>query len=247
MAGFAKWIGGGLGFVLGGPIGALIGFGLGSFADAVSGSSVEIFTNGQPHQNTQEGDFKMSLLVLIACVMKADGSVKKTELDVAKRFLTNNFDEEGALEALQILKGLLQQNINETEMARQINMYMNYSSKLELVHLLLDIAYADGNINQQELTVIQRIAWGLGVSSLDLQSLQAPYNKQRDTNWAYDALEIKPDATNDEIKKAYRSMAMKYHPDKVQNLGEDVKRKATEKFRAVNEAYEYLKDIRGLK
>lgn len=247
MAGFAKWIGGGLGFVLGGPIGALIGFGLGSFADAVSGNSVEIFTSGQPHQNTQEGDFKMSLLVLVACVMKADGSVKRTELDVVKRFLTNNFDEEGALEALQILKGLLQQNINETEMARQINMYMNYSSKLELVHLLLDIAYADGNINQKELTVIQRITWALGVSSLDLQSLQAPYNKQRDTNWAYDALEIKPDATNEEIKKAYRSMAMKYHPDKVQNLGEDVKRKATEKFRAVNEAYEYLKDIRGLK
>lgn len=249
MAGFTKWITGGLGFVLGGPIGAVLGFFVGAFIDEGI-TAMEKFGGGftrTTHQNTQEGDFKMSLLVLIACVMKADGAPQKTELAVVKRFLTANFGEPEALEALQILKKLLTQHINETEVAQQINYYMNYSSKLQLIHLLLDIAYADKAINNAELAVIQRIAWTLGVSSLDLQSLQASYTKYESNNWAYDVLEIKPNATDEEIKTAYRRMAMKFHPDKVQNLGEDVKRKATEKFRAVNEAYEYLKNVRGIK
>ena len=253
MAGFTKWITGGLGFVLGGPIGGLIGFAIGSLIDG----SAQLVNYGEyqeqtrrgtnPYSRTAEGDFKMSLLVLIACVMKADGSPKKQELDVAKRFLLANFGEEGALEALQILKNLLRQDINDVEVARQINYAMNYASKLELIHLLFEIAYADGAENQYELTVIQRISWNLGVSNLDFDALKAPYNRTKDVNWAYAALELKPDATDDEIKKAYRAMAKKYHPDTVANLGEDIKKKATEKFRSVNEAYEELKKTRGFK
>lgn len=253
MAGFTKWITGGLGFVLGGPIGGLIGFAIGSLIDG----SAQLVNYGEyqeqtrrgtnPYSRTAEGDFKMSLLVLIACVMKADGSPKKQELDVAKRFLLANFGEEGALEALQILKNLLRQDINDVEVARQINYAMNYASKLELIHLLFEIAYADGAENQYELTVIQRISWNLGVSNLDFDALKAPYNRTKDVNWAYAALELKPDATDDEIKKAYRAMAKKYHPDTVANLGEEIKKKATEKFRSVNEAYEELKKTRGFK
>lgn len=253
MAGFTKWITGGLGFVLGGPIGGLIGFAIGSLIDGSSELiNMREFQEQQgrgqnPYGRTAEGDFKMSLLVLIACVMKADGSPKKQELDVAKRFLLANFGEEGALEALQILKNLLKQNIDDVQVARQINQYMNYSGKLELIHLLFDIAYADGAENPYELQVIQRISWNLGVSTLDFNSLKAPYTRTKDVNWAYTALEIKPSATDAEIKKAYREMAKKYHPDTVANLGEDIKKKATEKFRAVNEAYEELKKQRGFK
>ena len=253
MAGFTKWITGGLGFVLGGPIGGLIGFAIGSLIDGSAGlvnygEYQEQTQRGRnPHSRTAEGDFKISLLVLIACVMKADGSPKKQELDVAKRFLLANFGEDGALEALHILKNLLRQDINDVEVARQINYAMNYASKLELIHLLFEIAYADGAENQYELTVIQRISWNLGVSNLDFDALKAPYNRTKDVNWAYAALELKPTATDDEIKKAYRTMAKKYHPDTVANLGEEIKKKATEKFRSVNEAYEELKKQRGLK
>lgn len=248
MAGFTKWITGGLGFVLGGPIGGLIGFALGSLFDSSPLPLPYDERDARARaEQTAEGDFKMSLLVLIACVMRADGTPKKQELDVAKRFLLANFGEEGALEALQILKNLLRQNIDDVQVARQINLYMNYSGKLELVHLLFEIAYADGGENQQELQVIQRIARNLGVSTLDFDSLKAPYTRSKNVNWAYSALEIEPSATNDEIKKAYRAMAKKYHPDTVANLGEEIKKKATEKFRAVNEAYEELKKQRGFK
>ncbi len=241
MSGFGKWIGGGLGWAFGGPIGAVIGFAVGSMFDKPGTVNVVNKNTGR----TTETDFKMSLLVMIACVMKADGDVKKSELAVVKRFLIANFGEEGALEALQILKKLLEQPINESEVASQINLYMNYSAKLQLVRLLFDVAFADGEINHSELIVIQRISNIFGISSTEFESLKAPYVKHEDKDWAYKALEIEPGVTDDEIKKAYRRMAMKYHPDKVANLGEDVKKSATEKFRAVNEAYESLKKQRG--
>ena len=243
MASLGKWIGGGLGWAFGGPIGALIGFAVGSMFDS---SSVNISTNTIGSNRTTEGDFKMSLLVLMACVMKAHGKIMKAELDVAKKFLLANFGEQGALEALQILKNLLEQPIDEAQVAMQVNQYMNYSSKLELLHLLFDIAYADGEIHPSELAAIQRIAGIFLIDRLDFESLKAPYLKEVDRDWAYKSLEIDPTATDEEIKKAYRRMAKKYHPDLVNDLGEDVKKSATEKFRSINEAYESLKKQRGI-
>lgn len=245
MAGFGKWLAGGLGLVLGGHMGAIIGFALGSMFEGGSTTSSRQSTYNRPSRNTTEGDFKMSLLVMIACVMKADGNVQKAELNVVKRFLVTNFGEEGALEALQILKRILDQPLNEREMAMQINQFMNYSAKLQLVHFLFDVAFSDGHVNAAELKVIQTIASVFRITAADFESLKAPYVKNVDKDWAYKALEIEPSASIDEIKKAYRRMAMKYHPDKVNSLGEDVKKSATEKFRAINEAYEQLKKDRS--
>ena len=243
MASFGKWIGGGLGWAFGGPMGALIGFTLGSMFDG----SVSIDTSQSLGQNsTTEGDFKMSLLVLMACIMKADGKVDKSELAIVKKFLVANFGERGALEALHILKNLLEQEINETEVAMQISQNLNYSSKLELLHLLFNIAYADGEVVASELSTILRIANVFRIERLDFESIKAPYMKQVDRNWAYKSLEIEPNATKEEIKKAYRNMAKKYHPDKVNDLGEEVKKSATEKFRSINEAYESLKKQRDI-
>ena len=242
MGNFAKWIGGGLGWAFGGPIGALIGYAVGSMFD---GTEIGTSRSIGPSRTT-EGDFKMSLLVLMACIMKADGRIDKAELAVVKKFLVSNFGEQGALEALPVLKNLLDQQINETDVATQIGQHLNYSSKLELLHLLFNIAYADGEVVASELTTIKRIADIFRIDSLDFESIKAPYMKTVDRDWAYKSLEIETSATNDEIKKAYRRMAMKYHPDKVNDLGEDVKKSATEKFRSINEAYENLKKQRGI-
>lgn len=242
MGSFGKWIGSGLGWAFGGPIGALVGFTMGSmFDDSQFSTAITTFSS---HQTT-EGDFKMSLLVLIACIMKADGHVVKSELAVVKRFLVTNFGEQGALDALQILKNLLDQNIDVTQVAMQISQNLNYSSKLELLHLLFSIAYADGEIVASEMATIQRIASVFRIDRLDFESVKAPYMKHTDINWAFKSLEIEPSASNEEIKKAYRNMAKKYHPDKVNDLGEDVKKLANEKFRSVNEAFENLKKQRG--
>ena len=244
MAGLGKWIGGGLGWAFGGPIGALIGFAVGSMFDTPGNVVMNNQTTVQ-NRRTTEGDFKMSLLVMMACILKADGKVQKSELDVAKRFLVANFGEQGALEALQILKNLLEQPINETEVAMQINTFMNYSAKLQLIRLLFDIAYADGIVHENELVIIERIGQIFRITQPDFDSLKAPFVKSIDKDWAYKTLELEPDANVEDIKKAYRRMAMKFHPDKVHNLGEDVRKSATEKFRTLNEAYESLKNQRG--
>jgi DnaJ like chaperone protein len=94
--------------------------------------------------------------------------------------------------------------------------------------------------------VAARIAAIFGISHADFESLKAPHFKNIDPSWAYKTLEIEPTATDDEVKKAYRRMAMKYHPDKVHELGEDIKKSATEKFRSVNEAYESIKKTRNI-
>ena len=113
--------------------------------------------------------------------------------------------------------------------------------------MLFDLANVDGDFDPREQQVIEQIAAGLNLSQADYNSLAALYQKAKDPNWAYTVLEIEPTATDDEVKKAYRRMALKYHPDKVTGSGEEMVKSATEKFRAVNEAYESIKAARGIK
>lgn len=251
----SKWIFGGLGFVLGGPIGALIGVFIASMFEGanniISSNDSGKTTNVPPHSSSRtsrasQGDIRVSIIVLLACVIKADGRILKSEINSIKPFLVRNFGEEGAKQALQLLKQLLNQTINYAEVAQQIRMHVNYSVRLELVHLLLEVAKADGEVADSECQVIESIATNMGIADADYQSLLSLYRKKTDINWAYTALEITPSATDEEVKKAYRRMAMKYHPDKVANAGETIRQQATDKFRAINEAYEHIKSQRGM-
>ena len=244
-----KWILGGLGFAVGGPIGALIGVFIASLFDSSHTIEAGEHRQGIPHpgrSHTTQGDIRVSIIVLLACVIKADGRVLKAEITSIKPFLLRNFGEEGAKQALQLLKQLLEQDINPVAVSQQIRQHVNYSVRLELVHMLLEVAKADGEVADSECQVIETISMNMGIADADYQSLLSLYRKQTDANWAYTALEIEPTATDDEVKKAYRRMAMKYHPDKVANAGEAVRQQATEKFRAINEAYEHIKSLRGM-
>lgn len=240
---YGKWLGGGIGWALGGPIGAVIGFLIGTVVDSGDDADSERRQSGR----TRPGDFKISFLVLLACVVKADGVRRPEEMGMARKILEANFGISGTDDAMSILNSLLQEDIDETQVARQVSMNLNYSSKLELLHLLFEVAYADGEVCASEMDVLQRIAGIFGISAADFNALKAPYTRTSDADWAYRALGIERSSTDEEIKKAYRRMAMKYHPDKLNGLGEDVKRAGAEKFRAVREAYEYLKKERGMK
>ena len=246
-----KWILGGLGFVLGGPIGAIVGALIGSVYDVLSDDPNTQTSTDRPKREKRrqatQGDVGVSIIVLLACVIKADGRVLKSEIAFVKPFLVRTFGEQGAHNALQLLKQLLQQDIDPVAVSQQIGQHLNYSVRLELLHLLLGVANADGELAQSELQVIQTIATNMGISDADYQSLRSIYCKQSDTNWAYTALEIAPTATDEEVKKAYRRMAMKYHPDKVANAGESIRQQANDKFRSINEAYEHIKTLRGIK
>ena len=245
-----KWILGTLGFVMGGPIGSIVGVLIASLFEKNHQEQEIPPHSSQSSSRTQKrvtpGDIRVSIIMLIACVIRADGRVLKSEVNHIKPFFIKTFGEEGAKQALLLLKELLKKEIDAIAVAQQIGQNVNYSIRLELVHILLTLAIADNELHPLELQIISNISTTMNVKEVDYQSLLALYQRHKDVNWAYTALEIEPKATNEEVKKAYRKMAMKYHPDKVANAGEEIRQQATDKFRAINEAYEHIKQIRGL-
>ena len=245
MAKFGKWIGGGLGWAMGGPIGAIFGFIIGSIVD---GSSTELLTGRGKTTGysgrTTTGGYVMSLLVLTAAVMKADGKVVKSELDYVKKFMVQNFGTASAQEGVKMLRDILKQSIPVNEVCRQIQMNMNYSARLQLLHFLFGIAQADDRVDETERKVIENIGMQMGIGRSDFESIQAMFVRNIDAD--YKILEIEPGASNDELKKAYRRMAMKYHPDKVSHLGNDFQKAAKDKFQKVSQAYENIKKERKI-
>lgn len=239
MRKFGKWIGAGLGWTIGGPIGAILGFAFGSFVDA---SNLEKFDRQQP--DTTTGDFIVSLLVIMAAVMKADQRVMKSELTFIKNYLTQSFGEEETLEMLGMLKNILKQDIPLKEVTTQIRKRMDYPSRLQLMHLIFGIALSDGAITEPEVIQLEQIAVDLGINSADVNSLKSMFIQSSD--WAYKVLEIAASSTNEEIKKAYRQLALKNHPDKLAYLGEEIRKRAQEKFQRIHEAYEAIKKERGI-
>jgi len=234
---YAKWIGGGLGWAFGGPIGGVLGFMFGSMFDGMNNGKYQ-------YQPTQSGDFSISLLVMTAAVMKADGSVKRSELDYVKRFFTNQFGAEHAGQYIKMLGEVLKQDIHVQEVSVQIGKYMDYSSKLLLLQYLFGVAVADGKYHPSEVNLIQNISGYMSIGIKDFESIKAMFIKE--TGSAYKILEVSPELSDDEIKKAYRDLAKKYHPDKVSHLGEDVKKAAEHKFTTLNAAYEAVKQDRGM-
>ena len=234
-------IGAGIGFIIGGgPIGAIIGYALGSlFGNSYTKEDVKFMG-----ENPRQQDFTASLLVLSAAVMKADGNVKKSELDYVKRFFLQNFGQEQAEKYILTLREILKQDIKIDEVSQQIGRYMNYSSKLQLLHYLFGIASADAQVHDNEVSVIETISRYMGINTSDFDSIKAMFVKKVDD--AYTILGIDPSASDDEVKKAYREMAKKNHPDKVSYLGEDVRKAAEKKFQEINDAYDKIKKQRGM-
>lgn len=246
---FGKWLGGGLGWVLGGPLGGVLGFALGSLFDKAelieeNQKDFHGYSKKSSGRHTGQGDFIVSLLVLAAAVMKSDGKTLRSELDYLKQFLVRQFGEQAALQQLQIFKKILEQDIPLEQVCEQIKSHMPSSARLQLIHFLYGISQADGNVSKEEVKIIDRISSLLGIPHVDVESVKATY--YRDTKHDYIILETDERASDEEIKKAYRKMAMKYHPDKLAGLGEAVQKAGEEKFRRVQEAYENIKKQRGM-
>jgi DnaJ like chaperone protein len=247
-AAYGKWIGGGLGWAFGGPIGGILGFIFGSMVDGMQ--SGEYAYSGQTTMSpdadrTRRADFSISLLTLASAVMKADGQVLKSELEYVKRFLVQQFGQEEAERQLLLLRDILKQEIPLHDVCFQIRDMMGYPSRLQLLHFLFGLAGADGHHAPSEVDLIQTIARYMSISETDYQSVRAMFIK--DLGGPYKILGVAPDATEEEIKKAYRQAAITHHPDKVAHLGDDVQHAAKEKFQQINAAYEEIKKQKGIK
>ena len=117
--------------------------------------------------------------------------------------------------------------------------------RVQLLHYMFGIAKADGDVSPSEINVISRIADMLGVSRQDFESVKNMFYRNVDSD--YKVLGVETDATDEEVKKAYRKMAIKFHPDKVAQMGEEYQKGAKEKFQKIQESYEAIKKRRGMK
>ena len=244
MGFFLRLILTGLGWSFGGPLGGIIGYALGSIFSSNRPRVMRSEVNETFGNTEQKRDFNVTLLVLSAAVMKADGTVKRSELDYVKRFFLQNFGQDQAEKYIKMLREILEQDYNIYEVSQQVGRYMNYSSRLQLLHYLFGIADADGFISPEELSVINTISDYMGITNGDFKSVKAMFIKETDSS--YKILGIEPTATDEEVKRAYREMAKKNHPDLVSNLGEEVRTAAEKKFQEINAAYETIKKQRGM-
>ena len=243
MSKYGAWIGGAIGWALGGPIGGILGF---TFGKMFSDNSLS--AEGPPHgtrAQTRPGDFSLALLVLSAAVMKADDKILKSELEFVKDFLQKNFGTRQSEQLILMLRDVLKQPINTREVAEQIRRSMDIAKRRLLVQYLYGIAKADGQIHTAEIKVIRQIAAWMAISAGDLASIEELYSAGAPD--PYKVLEIDATATDSEVKKAYRKLAIKFHPDKVLDLGETHKVQARERFDAIQSAYEQIKSDRGFK
>ena len=243
MAVGKKMLWGGLGWVLGGPIGAIIGYSLAGISGQATSSFGGAYRS-QRYPQTQAGDFIVSMLVLFASVMKADKQMLRTELDYVKQFLGKQFNRSQVQDFMTLFKDIVKQDYPLRDVCRQIARSMDHPSRLELIHVLFGLSKADGHVHSDEVKVIHTIARYLNINENDFESIRAMFFG--DVLSAYTILEVDQSASDRDVKKAYRKMATKYHPDKVGHLGKEIIKLAEEKFKAVNDAYHSIKKERGI-
>lgn len=241
-----KWIFALLGFMFFRYPGAILGFIIGTLIDNWSRSSGGFQTvfSGGPSQTVSPGDFELNLLSLASLVIKADGNVSQKELDYVRAYFVQAYGKERANATFRTFNEVIK---SREISARRICLYLQqrtkYEVRLQILHFLFSIAKADGLISQAEINQLADIGSYLNLTTRDFESIKAMFVKSADD--AYKILEIEKSATDAEVKKAFRSMAKKYHPDKLQHMDEAYRKGAEEKFRKVQEAYEQIQKERG--
>ena len=255
MKNICRLFGGALGFTLGGPLGAIVGVALGNVAANLAGAGEMLISDGSGNrrynasrnQTATQADFHLSVLVLSAVVIKADGKVDPKELEFVRAGFVKMFGKDKANQSFKVFNSVVKQDINTRAICEQIRHATTHAMRLQLIHFLFQIGEADGHLHEAELASIRTIASYLYVRSGDLESIHAMFAKNATKKDYYTILEIQQFATDDEVKKAYRKMAKKYHPDKLLDMGIDVRKAAEEKFLKVQEAYERICKERGIK
>lgn len=242
-----KWFAAILGYFVFRYPGAIIGFLFGSFVDNLrsKGGGGNTILRDITRQQVNPADFELNLLSLCSLVIKADGTVSQSEMNYVQQYFVGTYGKE---KANAIFRTFNEINKKREISAQRICAFMNqrtrYEVRLQLLHFLFGIAQADGSVSNPEINKIKEIAGYLRVGLQDFESIKAMFVKSADT--AYKILEIDRSATDSEVKKAYRAMAKKYHPDKVITKDEAIKKGAEEKFKRVQKAYETIQKERGI-
>tara|TARA_Y200000002_G_scaffold375781_1_gene378652 strand:- start:2740 stop:3507 length:768 start_codon:yes stop_codon:yes gene_type:complete len=233
--------------------GAFLGYFIGSTFDKFSTKNINFSSSRSNYsydanyysQRLSQNDFATALLILSAAVMKADGKILKSELDYVKQFFKQQFSSHLSSKYISDFKDILKKDFVLSDVCSTINGSMPIRQRSLLIQYLFGIAQADGLVSDSEMKVIQRISSYFRISSIEFEQIKSLFYK--DVSSYYKVLGIDESASNDEVKKAYRKMAIKHHPDKFSQLGEEQQKAAKNKFQKIQEAYEHIKKERSIK
>lgn len=242
-----KWFAAILGYLFYRFPGAILGFLLGSFIDNLSGGgrNAQTVFQDMTRQTVSPADFELNLLSLCSIVIKADGKVNQRELDYVRQYFVSTYGKDRANAIFRTFNEINKKHeISAQRICAYLKQRTRYEVRLQLLHFLFGIAQADGSVSAPEVNKLSDIAGFLGLGRQDFESIKAMFIKSVDN--AYKILEIDKTATDAEVKKAYRAMAKKYHPDRVNTQDEAIKKGAEEKFKRVQKAYEEIQAERGL-
>lgn len=243
-----KWLGAVIGFSIRGVLGGILGFLAGSFLDNLMGGKSQnprsVFED-LTRQNVSPADFELNLLSLCSIVIKADGQISQRELDYVRQYFLSTYGKEKANAIFKTFNDVIKKReVSAQRICQYLNQRTRYEVRLQLLHFLFGIAQADGQVSSAEINKLNELAGYLRIGRIDFESIMAMFVKSADN--AYKILEIEKTVTDDEVKKAYRNMAKKYHPDKVITENEAIKKGAEEKFKEVQKAYEVIQQERGM-
>ena len=203
--------------------------------------------------NTSRTEFLRSLLLLSAHIIQADGKIMHSEMNYVRQMLRQSFGQQAEQQGDEILKRLFERRreVGEAQWRQMLDQAchelaraMTEEQRLQLLTFLCQIAKADGRVDPTEVTELYHIALMIDLPESHIDQLLNLGGKTLDE--AYRLLGITPDATDAEVRHAYRRMALQHHPDKVATLGEDVRRAAEQKFKEIGEAKEMIFKARGL-
>ena len=231
-----KWVAAVIGYSFLRFPGAILGFMVGGFFEFLSKNSIQIRTSSYA---IKPETFQLNLLALSALIIKADGKIEQKELDFVRSFFIGQYGKERADSIFRTFNTQIKKETQHLDQLTRIFVQQTaYETRLQILHFLFGIANADGNISDIELQKLSQVAKGMRLRLPDFESIKAMFVKNTDN--AYKILEVDSNASLYEIKKAYRKMAKKYHPDKLRGQDPAMIKGAEEKFREVQKAYETL-------
>jgi DnaJ like chaperone protein len=227
--------------------------GFGGGANGFGGQANGFGGSFRSPQEQARSRFLFSLMVLAAHIIQADDRIMHSEMEYVRRFLRANFGEDAVQEGNDILlklfdyrklKGSVVWNDQINQTCNELAQYTPSEHRLQLMAFLCEIAKADGHVDDTEVQALRQIARAMYLNEDVITQMLSLGESTLDD--AYKVLGISPDASDDEVKKAYRKMAMQYHPDKVADLGDDVKEAATKRLQEINNAKEMIYKARKM-